>query len=189
MLSQLYVDMDQVLVNWERGVSDFYDLIPIEHGEQFDEYLANNRLDMGRVWQEVADSEKFWTALPLLPAAKKLVNGLQRLGRVIILSSCGDTIGIRAKAKEDWLIKHGFGQLLFIPLQDKELLSGKNRYLIDDRDDNVTKWVDAGGVGILFPTTKDGVTHAESVKWTLERIRAKESNEKKLHRYLPDTGE
>lgn len=127
----------ETLAGWPRGTYDIVDVWGMTQ-EEF--------------WSPIdAAGEDFWAELPLLPHAHDLVDGLSRLGRVVLLTSPSKHPGSHS-GKCMWIQKH-FGR------EHREYLIGpaksscahRDAVLVDDYDRNVDDFVKHGGWGILFP--------------------------------------
>lgn len=169
---QIYLDMDQTLTNWEKGVLDYLDLPPVPDEREFDAWLQQQGVTVAALWARIGNDAKFWRTLPSLPSAKRLVNRLKSVGKVRILSSCGRKLNCIAQAKEEWLASQGIDSVL-IPLREKFLLAQSHRVLVDDNVDNCEEWVAAGGVGIVFPSRpyNPDVSHDAAVTWCLSTLK------------------
>lgn len=66
--------------------------------------------------------------------------------------------------KRTWLTRHNFLPEVrnFIITQEKwkfanERISGEPNILVDDKPDNIKRWIDAGGIGILYQANRDSL--------------------------------
>lgn len=118
------------------------------------EFSASTALGISNTifWKNIeTQGEKFWSDMEAYHWFKDLYNRLTKLGRVYFLTSPSQS-PTSLSGKLIWLQKQfnpGFKDYIITP--NKELLAGKNRYLIDDYPINIDKFTLAGGVGILFP--------------------------------------
>lgn len=108
-------------------------------------------------YKPLASNVNLWTNLPAYGGAKDFVEYLLDHWKVTILSSPVDLDSIIGK--ELWLNNH-FPSLLHSAVfeTDKYLYAHPRAILIDDRPKNCTKWIEAGGIGILhtdFKNTKE----------------------------------
>lgn len=155
--AKIYVDMDGVLVNFTLGFAKKF-------GYNYDELVRNwspgewhfekiLKISSGKFYDMLNDGgEEFWSNLPEYEYANDLWDFCNKLAPTYILSAPTQDPGC-VKGKVEWLQKKlGKGFSNYILTRHKECCAGPNTYLIDDRDDNVTKFTEAGGVGICFPS-------------------------------------
>jgi beta-phosphoglucomutase-like phosphatase (HAD superfamily) len=101
-------------------------------------------------------TQSFWETIPLYPWADELVVQLRRRGHVRILSSPGrpEFAAAACAGKMRWCQRF-LGMkprdVLLVGSDQKQLIAGPGRVLIDDTTEIITAWNRAGGIGILFP--------------------------------------
>lgn len=142
------LDMDGVLVNFIQGMIDSHGW-DIEHD---DVASWNFHYSLGltdkEFWQP-SYSTDWWLNLEPYPEAKQFWTSLSWISDVVFCTSPNMADPTCASQKAMWLKKHGFtGDYCIGPR--KELLAG-NGILIDDSENNVAKFRQAGGRAILFP--------------------------------------
>jgi hypothetical protein len=63
--------------------------------------------------------------------------------------------------KRQWLEKNGYNpkEAIFTKLKEKFALDSKGRpnILIDDRPENIDRWIEAGGIGIRYQADEDSL--------------------------------
>ncbi len=158
MISRILLDMDEVLVDFVGGALAI-------HGwtrEQFEAKRPREHWDMTgpmdltnkQFWAPIHDAgEKFWIDLQPLPWAKELLSLVSAVSTesFIVTTPFGNAASYSGKAK--WLTNYfgeGFNQ--WIPTWHKRLLAMPGAVLIDDREQNVLDFREAGGDGIIFPS-------------------------------------
>jgi len=142
----LYLDMDGV-------IADFFDGFAKAFGKDH--------------WKQIQDKEKsisklqgtdFFNTLELFPTSKALVNFAKETGDWGICSSPlrGDRDN-SAYWKRVWLTRHGFlppiDKLIFTGQKERfatDKLDGTPNILVDDKPDNISRWISKGGIGILY---------------------------------------
>ena len=133
----IYCDMDGVLVDFERGYKELTG------------YYTKSHPDARTFWEPV-DSEgpSFWATLPWMPDGRTLWNHIKGYKPYILTSPSLDP-GSK-KAKREWVEKElpEAKNIYFRKAQLKPEFSGKNRILIDDREDTIGWWREQGGIGI-----------------------------------------
>jgi len=129
-------DAEDLLQQWPQGVSD----APEALGLSKDDF-----------WKPIdAVGTEFWETLPTYPWSRELVEQLQEVAPVTILTNPGNQSASCVAGKVQWLK----GQLPGVPYlmgPEKHLCAKPGAVLIDDRTKNVTSFSAAGGQTILFP--------------------------------------
>lgn len=152
----VFVDMDGVLADFVGGVLQRHNL-PEDSYTQFKgsydiiKYLNMTPQDF---WTQLDEDEKFWHNLALTPEANAIIDELEsRIPRTNIFFLSSPALSPNCHyGKAAWVQTH-FAPYLnrLILTGHKHLLSARQRYLIDDSDDNIIKFQKHGGAGILFP--------------------------------------
>lgn len=97
--------------------------------------------------------EEFWENLDLLPWFKELVEFVEEHSSewhiVSAPSKCPTSYNGKVRAFKK-VFGNDFDRFILTP--HKSLFAKSNTILIDDRDENVEKFIQAGGQGIVFPT-------------------------------------
>ena len=142
----VYLDMDGV-------IADFFDGFAKAFGKDH--------------WKMIDDKEKsivklqgtdFFNTLELFPTSEALVNFVKDTGDWGICSSPlrGDRDN-SAYWKRVWLTRHGYmppiEKLIFTGQKERyatERFSGVPNILVDDKPDNISRWISKGGIGILY---------------------------------------
>lgn len=164
----MLVDLDEVLVDFRGGACRV-------HGwnrEEIDQHtIALDCWDMckptgitvSQFWEPIHNlGEQFWSLLEPLPWFDQLVDFLNtNYGTNWYVVSSPSQCPSSYYGKAIWIEKyfgHQFMNYRFIPFCNKQILS-KVGTLIDDRPDNVAKFVQAGGDAILFPSVGNKLHH------------------------------
>lgn len=155
MKTEVFLDLDGVLVDLVGGVSKFYGvpqpfLNPANHGKYYlDKILGIKPEDF---WSPLGYD--FWSTLEWMPDATEI---LFRLFHYVdhkqstLLTSPISTEGC-VEGKCHWIRKHmPRWSRRFLIGSGKEAIAGPGKLLIDDYDQNVDKWIEAGGPAILVP--------------------------------------
>lgn len=142
--SELYVDMDGVLADffgvWNKmmGVNHWKDIKNID-----------------QALQKIKDTDDFWINLPMTPNGKTLLNAIKKFkGKYNILSAPLPGDPNSEPQKREWIKKHlsMFPPAKIIIDHNKAAYAkqadGTPNALIDDFGENISKWQNAGGVGI-----------------------------------------
>ena len=139
-LRTVYFDLDGVLADFRQGVIDATGQPP----EAF---------DADTLWRHVAQVPDFFTNLSALPDAEELVWIAMETSRVAILTALprASTYPGAAMEKRGWVGLH-FGSLPFFAVQyarQKADYAKPDDILVDDNADNIRRWQQSGGIGIL----------------------------------------
>ena len=151
---KLYCDMDGVLVDFEQGYND----LTQEKAPGF-----NSTYDKPKFWSAINKAgAKFWANLPWMPGAKdKLWEYIKKFNPTLLTAPSLDPSS--ELGKQEWVDKHIPGTpIVFRQAKDKQKeVNSPNDILIDDREDNINRWIAAGGIGI----------HHKSIKDTIEKLK------------------
>jgi 5'(3')-deoxyribonucleotidase len=154
----IYLDMDGV-------VADFFLSVCQMYGKEYQESHAKllpgdwwltgflGPITQDDMWMEInRRGEHFWEHMPEYPHSQQLYNKLRNYAPVKFLSDPGPHPHVWA-GKVKWLHR-------FVPgitakdihlTADKAAVSAPRRLLVDDHDDNCTRWRNEGGGAVLFP--------------------------------------
>lgn len=154
-LMTLYVDMDGVITAFQKKLSETLGR-PVE--KEFKD---------PKIWAIINKRGKnFWASMEWMEDGKKLWEGLKKYDPTILSAPTNHPSSV--EGKKEWL-KENLPGVPFIIEQKKDKYADKNSILIDDREKNIKKWEEAGGIGILH---KDAETTLEKLK----KIMATEKN-------------
>ena len=150
----VFLDMDGVLVDF---FSAFAKLANVKHWKQMDPQRLQDVLN------KIVGSDYF-SKLPKTNTCDSIVEMVVDFaGSYSILSSPlrGD-IANSTKHKRAWVIDNLSPQpAKTIIIRDKSqyaLLNGVQNILIDDREDNINKWQEAGGYGIKYQANENDLS-------------------------------
>ena len=150
----VFLDMDGVLVDF---FGAFAKLANVEHWKQMDSQRLQGVLN------KIVGSDYF-AKLPKTNACDSIVEmAIDFAGSYSILSSPlrGD-ISNSTKHKRAWVIDNLSPQpAKTIIIRDKSqyaLLNGVQNILIDDRENNIHKWQEAGGYGIKYQANENDLS-------------------------------
>ena len=148
----IFCDLDGVLTDWDGAVEKLghgtIDDIKKKHGEDF-------------VWKLIIKAGiHFWSDMSWTKDGKQLWDYIKRYRPTILsapIAAQSSKIG-----KKIW-VKKNLGQVKLIleSSKKKHLHATPNAILIDDRPDNIARWKQAGGIGILHT---DAVSTIEKLK-------------------------
>ena len=147
---KIFVDLDGVLTAFIEQLSRLL-------GEPVNKDFGNDP----KIWKAIDDAgSEFWSSMSWMPGAHKLWDELKKFSPTILTSPSRHESS--KKGKKEWL-KDNLPGVPFIIEQDKEKYAAPDAILIDDREDNIKKWEEKGGIGILHksvPQTLVQLSHA-----------------------------
>jgi cytidyltransferase-like protein len=150
---EIYCDMDGVLVDFERGYEELT-------GKDI---RGNHVKGDADFWQPITDAGvKFWTGLNWMPDGKQLWDYIKK-HKPSLLSAPSREESSRI-GKHIWVENNTPGVNLILRAADKKQeFASPNAILIDDRADNIQRWKDAGGVGILHTSAENTINELEKL--------------------------
>lgn len=156
---KVFFDMDGVLYSWNKGIATLfgvdYNDKDLQRKFSGDSYGLENFIGTKKVSEGIQKAgSDFWLNLELLPWAKETYYMMENaVGKknIYFATSFGrwpDAVDAKIKA-----IKRDFDQdnNKIILLKDKFLLAKPSTILIDDKEINIIKFIENGGLGALFP--------------------------------------
>ena len=143
---KIYCDMDGVLVDFNQG---FKDLTGID--------LGNEHRTDDNFWDPINDAGyDFWYNLKWMPDGDKLWEFIKPYNPKLL--SAPSRQNESRVAKHDWVERELPGtQLILRSAKHKKDFAEPNAILIDDRDDNINGWIEAGGIGILHKSAAETI--------------------------------
>ena len=151
---KIYVDMDGVLSDWEVQFKRYSGGIPVDTYDSL--YGKKNRFKLVN-----KNSPDYYANMPWMKDGKLLYNFVNSFPNVEILSHAPDT---KSKVgKQQWLKDKciTFESNLVPNRKDKSKFATDNSVLIDDREDVVNDFINAGGKAILH---KDSISTINQLK-------------------------
>lgn len=166
-IKKLYLDMDGVLADFDRGVRELAGAEPLPvNGKRSPE-------DDERMWAAVRGVDHFYGRLEPMPGAVEMferlwekygdaceiLTGVPRPHRGIAHAGEDKAEWVRRRLSPDIVVN------IVLRAQKPEFCAGPDCVLIDDTRSNIRQWEEAGGTGILH----EGV---EATLAALERLEA-----------------
>lgn len=147
----IFLDMDGV-------VADFVGAACKVHGKEVEgvdcwNFFEKWGISEDEFWEPVnAGGRDFWANLEPFPWFDELVSAVKAADKDFFVLTKPSRQASCLAGKLDWIHRHfgsRFRNYIFAP--DKSPLAAPGRLLIDDSDDNVKGFREAGGVAYLFP--------------------------------------
>jgi len=171
------VDLDGVLTQWLMAACKTCDIdindedirAELKDGVYLDKLGIISEEDM---WEKInAKGTEYWANLKPNTWTKKLVEEMEKLGTVYILTSPGSCI-TAPSGKMAWIEKH-FPDLLtkLIIVKDKWICAGKNRILIDDSENKIEDFREHGGHAFHWPNDLALIDGDIDVDETIEKLK------------------
>jgi cytidyltransferase-like protein len=147
MKFKIYCDMDGVLVDFEKGYEELTGV----------DLKGSHVNGDASFWQPIADAgESFWTDLNWMSDGMDLWEYIKRYNPKLLSAPSRDKSSRTGKQK--WVEENIPGTPLLLKSAElKQLYASPTSILIDDRKDNVQRWREAGGIGILHTSAADTI--------------------------------
>jgi len=151
----IYCDLDGVLCDFDAQLKN----IGIGDGYKYEEKYGAEAF-WGLIGSHGVD---WWAKMPWMPDGKKLWDYIKDR-KVKILSKPARTLPESRVGKHEW-IKNNLGEFVeFMFSYNKEEYADSNSILIDDQENNIKKWKQAGGIGILHKSAIATIKELEKLK-------------------------
>jgi len=150
---QVFLDLDGVLVDLLGGLLRYHKIKnPYDNPENHGRYDVRHLVGMSpQEFWGVLDQD-FWLDLEWMPDGRAILAEILKYVKPEQVTILSKPTGFPhcTEGKELWIKKDmpGFNYLIGMR---KEPIAGPGKLLVDDHDDNVDKWVKAGGVAVQVP--------------------------------------
>jgi len=154
--------MDGVLTDWEKQFERLFG-VPVETYES--EHGKEKRYELVH-----KNSPNFYATMPWMNDGKILYNFIKEFPTEILSHA---TDAECKQGKEKWLSDHNvtLKQNLVPEREDKAKFATPDSILIDDREDNVNEFIQAGGIGILHKNATDTINKLKETLGVKESYR------------------
>jgi len=151
---KIFLDMDGVLVNFDQQFQELTGMMPREFESKY---------SSDKFWEEIDGAGVgFWRGMKWMPGGEALYNRASQHDHALLsspsrseVSKIGKRLWRRDKTPDT--------KLILARSYNKRKYAAPNHILIDDREDNIQQWKDAGGIGILYKS-------AEQVNAELDKL-------------------
>lgn len=141
---EIFCDMDGVIADFDLQFKNLTGLLPKP-------YEAKYGTD--QFWKAIPNTPDFWADMPWMPDGKKLWNYISKYSPKLLSAPSRDKSS--RIGKQQWVDEHLPGvKIIFKGAKYKHEYARPNRILIDDREDNIERWNNAGGIGIVYLSTE-----------------------------------
>ena len=138
--------MDGVLVDFDESFKKKYGTYP---------YLLSKE----QLWTIVNSTPNYWVDLPPQQDAHELIEFLERNGFEILTGLPHSGFDKANIEKRQWIKNHigDHVKVICCLSKDKQNYLQNKDILIDDREPNIQRWVEAGGIGILHTSAENTI--------------------------------
>ena len=158
-IKKIYFDMDGVLADFDRGVSELCGLEPREPGKERSE--EEDTL----MWEKIREEGHFYDKLEPMPGALEMfkkVYGMFGEDCQILTGIPKPKRGIETAGEDkiSWahrLLSDKLKVNIVYREEKRNFCLGKEYILVDDLAENIESWENCGGTGILFRNAEDTV--------------------------------
>ena len=155
----IYLDMDGVLADFDRGVNEMCGMNATSQNEKYDCAYDD------RMWDAIREIDHFYDKLEPMPGAKEMFDLIySRYGdRCEILTGIPTPKRRIENAGEDkiaWMKRVLSDQVKVNIVYRREKMdycTGPDCILIDDREKTIREWEEKGGIGILHRSAEETV--------------------------------
>jgi PAS domain-containing protein len=138
---KIFLDMDGVLVDFDKQFEELTGMPPREF---------ESKHSTEKFWEEIDGAGVgFWRGMKWMPGGEALYNRAAQHDHALLSSpsrSEVSKIGKRLWRRD----KTPNTKLILARSYNKKNYAAPNHILIDDREDNIQQWINAGGIGILY---------------------------------------
>ena len=169
-IEKVYLDMDGVLADFDRGVNEMCHMKAASQNEKPDPAYDD------RMWEAIRKIDHFYGKLEIMPGAKEMFDQIYtRYGdRTEILTGIPkphrgiDTAG---EDKKEWMKRCLSGRVkvnIVFRREKKLYCKGPGCILIDDREKTILEWREMGGTGILHVSPEKTLEELRKMEETAE---------------------
>ena len=162
----IYLDMDGVLADFERGVKELCGMEPLsQNGKRRDPKQDD------LMWERIRETEHFYDRLELMPGAKEMfdrirekygdrceiLTGIPREERGIVTAEQDKRTWTRRMLSDTVKVN------TVLRKQKRDYCTGPESVLIDDREKTIREWRELGGTGILYVNAEETIKKLEEL--------------------------
>lgn len=182
MRTEVFLDMDGVITDFQQGCCDFYKILnPYDNPNNLGKYEISDLIGIPRDMFYAGMNQQFWANLKWTPHGKQILVEILRYvdeKQVTLLTAPLRTAGCM-EGKVDWIrsnMQRWSRRFLMGPA--KWAIAAPGKLLIDDCEDNVDNWIThpdsklpTGGHAILVPLRSNKLHKLDPVEWVRCRLK------------------
>jgi hypothetical protein len=147
--------MDGVLVDFERGYKELTNITPAK--------TFNGKADF---WEPINKAgAEWWANLDWMSDGQELWSYIKKYNPYILSAPSWDPSS--RVGKEAWCkmhLKNSYKKLLLYPRNQKQLFAAENKILIDDMEQTINEWKNAGGIGIFHTSAANTIKQLKKLR-------------------------
>jgi hypothetical protein len=156
----IFCDLDGVLVDFDKGYEELTGK-NTKHADLQDKNEFWGLLDKSLEEKGLTEYD-YWVNLPWMTDGQTLWNYIKPYTPYILTAPSLDP-GSK-QGKKEWVERlDGMKKIYFKPAKFKAEYAGKNRILIDDREDTIDKWNANGGIGIHHTSAENTIKQLKNL--------------------------
>lgn len=143
---KIFCDLDGVLCDFDRQFVSLFKKSPED---------IENKYGKGFFWSLInKKKESYWETMPWMPDGKELWKYISPFKPEILSAPPRTGSQFAIQGKTSWVRREiGNVPLHIVFKKEKRQFAAKNHILIDDHEQNIIDWNEAGGIGILHVNT------------------------------------
>ena len=165
IVEKIYLDMDGVLADFDRGVAQLCNITPLQINNECDPQKDDE------MWAEIKKISHFYDKLELIPGAKEMfdmiygrygdrceiLTGIPKQKRGIVTAGEDKINWVRRLLSKDIKIN------IVYRAEKSGFCSGSSYILIDDYKKTIGEWSSAGGTGIWHISAEDTISRLKEL--------------------------
>jgi hypothetical protein len=150
----IYCDMDGVLCDFDKRYQQTTGMLPKDYETKY---------GISAFWDAINDEGvKFWAGMEWMPGGQQLWDYIAKYNPTLLSAPSREESS--KIGKRLWVKRNMAGTKLILASRErKQLYSGENQILIDDRTDNIDEWKSKGGIGILYKTSEQTINELKNL--------------------------
>ena len=173
MAFKIFLDLDGCITDFGKALKDLL-------GKDVKEDFGNDP----KIWAAITQAgEKYWREMEWMPDGHQLWNALEKYKPTILTAPSRHESSVNGK--KIWIRENLPPGTPFFIQQNKAAHADKDSILIDDRENNIRKWEEAGGIGILHKDTRTTLDKLQKVLGTGKEAKWVESPNRDKRVFIP----
>ena len=144
---EIFCDMDGVLTDFDKKFYELTGIPPLQYKEYYSEQQFINIINSDIF---------FWKNLEPMPDAMELWEYI-KVCKPTILTKPSGNIELCKKQKIDWVLERLGSDIKVVFSHNKYKYATPESILIDNSENNINDWKNAGGIGILHKNAKGSI--------------------------------